>query len=149
MNNKLNYLSKETLYIDIDLDYFKKNGYCYQELFAYDIPYYHKEVGERKVWYRINDGMIFVDDWYGYLTPTILNYFVQHRNSEDVKYSKIFDYHYLSLRINRLTGEIVNDTYDICQDKNLKQTTCELILPISETNQLLDEINKLTNNKFI
>ncbi len=148
LNENKSYISNTEIHYVVNEDYFKNNGYQYQELFASDIPYYHKEVGERKIWCRVEDKMFFIEDWYDFLTPTILNYFVEYRNSENVKYSKTFDYHYLTLRINRKTGEIFNYTYGMIDDENLYDSTNELVLPIEETNKILDEVNRLTNNKF-
>jgi len=152
LNENKSYITNDILHYVIDEDYFKNNGYCYQELFASDVPYYHKVVGERTIWCRVEDKMVFIADWYDFLTPTILNYFVKYRNSEDVKYSKTFDFHYLTLRLNRETGEIVNKTRDmIMDDDNIynKGPWHELVLPIEKTNKILDEINRLTNNRFI
>jgi len=151
LNENKSYISNGLLNYVIDEDYFKSNGYRYQELFASDVPYYHKVVGERTIWCRVEDKMVFIEDWYDFLTPTILNYFVKYRNSEDVKYSKTFDYHFLSLRLNRETGEIVNKTYDmVMNDDSIynNRPWTELVLPIEETNKILDEINRITNNKF-
>lgn len=82
------------------------------------------------------------------MTPTILNYFVEHKNSKDVKYSKTFDFKYLSLRLNRETGKIYNFNHDMLDNDELMDSTSELVLPIDNTNKILDEINRLTNNKF-
>lgn len=154
INENTSYITNEILHYVVDEDYFKNNEYTYQELFAMDIPYYHKAVGEggkRTIWCKGTDKSIIIEDWYGFLTPTILNYFVQHRSSKDVKYSKTFDYYYLTLKLNRETGEIVNKTHDmIMNDDNIYNGKhwYELVLSIDCTNELLDEINRLTNNKF-
>jgi len=145
--NKL-YISNGLLYYVVDEDYFKDNGYIYEELFAYGVPYYYKVVGQRTIWCRVEDKMVFIEDWHGFLTPTILNYFVEYRKSKNVKYSKTFDIHFLTLRINRKSGEIINYTHDMIDDEKLYDSTNELNLPIGLTNKILDEINRITNNKF-
>lgn len=124
-------------------DYFKRNDYTYQELFASDVPYFHKKVDEWKIWCRKSDKTLFINDWYDELTPTILQYFTDHRYGEDVQYSKTFDYHFLSLRLNRKTGEICNFTYDML-DTDLYHSTTQLVLPIEGMNEVLTEIQNLT-----
>lgn len=151
LNENNSHITKETLHYTVDDDYFEANGYTYQELFASDTPYYHKKVNERTIWCNANDKSIFIQDWYDFLTPCILNYFIQ--NKDDSKYSKTFDYSYLTLRLNRQTGDIVKYTIDMTMDYDnciyMKSPWNELVLPVEGTIEIVNEINKITNNKFI
>jgi hypothetical protein len=86
------YISKNILQYTVDEDYFKNNGYVYTELSGFDIPCYYKEINGRTIWCKTEGKRVVIDDWHRFLTPTIINYFVQYRNGENVRYSKMFDY---------------------------------------------------------
>lgn len=151
LNENKSYITNEILHYIVDDEYFKSNGYTFQELFASDTPYYHKKVNERTIWCNAEDKSIFIQDWYDFLTPCILNYFIQ--NKEDSTYSKTFDYSFLSLRLNRQTGEIVKKTIDMTINYDnciyMDRPWVELVLPVEGTSEIVDEVNRLTNNKFI
>lgn len=161
-----NYIADSNLSFVVEESYFKDNGYVYQELFADDIPFYHKDrVGEHHIWCRSEEKTFFVSDWYDFLTPTILNYYIQNRNSDKVVTSKTFDdYQSISTRINRKTGEIKTkieiyselsdglpmslETIDKYHDSVYYNEWHELVLVRSCMDELVDEVNRLTNNKF-
>lgn len=140
---------KEALKYTIDESYFKENGYIFQGLFASDIPYFYKLIAERTVWCCAQDKEIFIEDWYGFLTPTILNYFNENKDGENLKYAKTFDFYYLAFKINRKTGEIVNKVPEMVIDEDHKcngKDWQEICLPIEDTLIIYNEIIKITNS---
>ena len=105
MENYANYKQKQLSYT-VDEQYFKDNDYTYQELFAMEIPYYHKKFDDYHIWCNVDTKEVFVDDLYGFLTPTVLKFYIA--NKSKLKKSKTFDdYEYLAYYLNRKTGEIV------------------------------------------
>lgn len=145
INENKSYIANEMLKYTVDDQYFKDNGYRFQKLFASETPYYIKKVNERTIWCNGETKEVFVADWYDFLTPTILNYFEEHKG--EAKYSKTFDYSFLTLRLNRETGEIVKYTidmtinYDTCE--YMDRPWVELVLPIEDTEEILQEVNRL------
>lgn len=149
INENNTYIDTNELHYVIPEDEFKNLGYRYQELFASDIPHYIKKLKDGyTIWCNANDKSVIVNDWYDFLTPTIINYYLENKNGENVKYSKTFDYHYITTRLNRQTGEIIVNNYKL-DDKYLDTPWHELIIPIESFGMLVDELNKITDNKFI
>lgn len=161
-----NYIIKDNLQFTVNLEYFKDNGYTHQELFAENIPYYHKKINtDHHIWCNLKYNQIHVEDWYGFLTPTILNYYIQNKNTDKVKTSTAFkNFKYIACKINRETGEIKTrdeilkelsdekpislDTLEKYENSTYSTEWKELILSTNEMDILVDEINRLTNNKF-
>lgn len=154
--------------LDVDEKYFKDNGYIYQKLFASNIPFYHKKYNDHHIWCNMKMKDLFVDDWHDFLTPTILNYYIQNRNTDKVKTSTTFpDFRYISCRINRETGEIKSrdeilaeigvvgeklpslEFLDKYNNSVYLNEWSPLVLSIRQMDPLIEEINRLTNNKFI
>lgn len=165
-NEQIN--TKENLYYTVSEDVLKERNYEYLELFASDIPYYHKKVNEYDIWCRVKNKFVYINDLYGFLTLAAIEFFLENRNNEEqVKYSKMFDYHYISTKINRETGEIItiknimkkiaeempNATGEERLEKFFNNEYNdnpwhELVFPVEEWNELIEELNAITNNKF-
>ena len=142
----------------ISEDYFKDNDYVYQELFASDIPYFHKKIGDFHIWCEVDTKEVHIGDWYGFLTPAIIDYYIKNRDSDKVKYSKMFDYYYIGGRLNRETGEIIttaeimteiekSDANDKVEayfnNKYKKEPWCDICLSLRQMDPIVEELNKI------
>ncbi len=155
MKDYANYISDQLSYT-VDEQYFKDNGYQYQKLFAMEIPYYHKKFEDFHVWCNADTKEVFVDDWYGFLTPMALKFYMAHKDR--LKVSTTFDdYEYMDFYLNRKSGEIILDDdvisqykgdiegYFNCKYKKSKEWR-EGVFIRSLSDVMVDEINRLTSN---
>lgn len=133
---------------------FKTLGYTFQKLYAMEYKTYRKEVNKcYTIWCWVKGKKIEINDFFGY-TENVIDYFLN--NQDKKKYSKIFEYYYMSLFLNCKTGEIIDKSSAMNSVithgnidswfKSKYQTDNnwrEIYLPLKEFKETIEEINKI------